>query len=197
LSVPVCEKALLYRFRCVWQSFDLSQNPGQWQTLEQDIDTKTVGSGIYKSLGQWPTRPVKLSLYNGGRLTLIDIKKISLIGPEGSELIRNGDFSENLDHWFFSTDSHLPWHIKNIWVALLFEQGWLGIVGFSLLLIYALLHQVKLLIKQEGYAAILLSSMTGFFVVGMIDSPFDEPRLTLLFFMILFIASFKTVKTKF
>jgi hypothetical protein len=41
---------------------------------------------------------------------------------------------------------------------------------------------------QNAFMAILLSSLGGFMVVGLVDSPFDAPRLTLLFFLLLFFA---------
>ena len=52
-------------------------------------------------------------------------------------LIRNGDFSKGADYWFFKTHSHLPWHIKNLWVEVLFDQGWFGLATFVGLLAVA------------------------------------------------------------
>jgi hypothetical protein len=48
------------------------------------------------------------------------------------------------------------------------------------------------LTQQNAFAAILLSSFSGFMVVGFVDSPFDAPRLTLLFFLLLFFALMRT-----
>ena len=80
-------------------------------------------------------RAVVISLYNPQQGT-IDVDNVRLLGPDRSNLIENGDFSKGGNRWFFTTDNHLPWHIKHLWVQILFEQGWLGIVavGFAVLL---------------------------------------------------------------
>jgi len=43
-------------------------------------------------------------------------------------------------------------------------------------------------IKHNIYSAVLLSSLSGFLMVGIVDSPFDAPRLGLLFFLMLFLS---------
>lgn len=187
LTVPICEKALLYSFRCIWQTFQLPKVDGnKWQRVEKMVDTKmfSVGEGFSRNLFR---RPVKLSLYNGVNNTVIDVKSVHLFDSNGNDVIKNGDFTDSMDHWFFSTDNHLPWHIKNIWVQVLFEQGWFGLVIFSGFIVYCLLVFGKGLVNNDNYAAIGLISLLGFLVVGVVDSPFDEPRLTLLFYLICFI----------
>lgn len=187
LTVPICEKALLYSFRCIWETFQLPVVEGnKWQRIEKIVDTKmfSVGDGFFHSLFR---RPVKLSLYNGANNTVIDVKSVRLLDSNGNDIIKNGDFTESMDHWFFSTDNHLPWHIKNIWIQVLFEQGWFGLVIFSCFIAYCLLVFGKGLVNNDNYAAIGLISLIGFLVVGFVDSPFDEPRLTLLFYLICFI----------
>ncbi|AEG02261.1 VanZ family protein [Methylomonas methanica] len=187
LTVPICEKALLYSFNCVWQTFQIPAVAGEeWQHVEKTVDTKkfAAGDGFFNSLFR---RPVKLSLYNGVRDTVIDIKSVHLLDADGNDLIQNSDFTDAMDHWFFSTDNHLPWHIKNIWVQVLFEQGWFGLIVFSCFVVYCLLVFGKGIAINDSYAAIGLISLSGFLVVGFVDSPFDEPRLTLLFYLICFV----------
>ena len=56
------------------------------------------------------------------------------------ELLGNGDFQHGNDRWFFTSDRHhLPWHAKNLWLHVYFEQGVLGLLIFSALLVFALL----------------------------------------------------------
>ena len=187
LTVPICEKALLYSFRCIWQTFQLpaTDDDGKWQRVESVIDTKTfsVKDSVMSELFR---RPVKLSLYNGVGNTVIDIKSVQLIDSEGNDIVQNGDFANAMDHWFFSTDNHLPWHIKNIWVQVLFEQGWFGLIVFCCFLVYCVALFSKGLANNDVYAVIGLISLFGFLVVGFVDSPFDEPRLTFVFFMLCF-----------
>jgi hypothetical protein len=39
--------------------------------------------------------------------------RLAIIRQSGKDLVRNGDFSDGMHRWFFSTDSHLAWHAKN------------------------------------------------------------------------------------
>jgi hypothetical protein len=111
LGVPLCEKHLLDSFRCHWHIFAVPGD-GTWHPQSIPIDTGLVGGG------NWITRrPVELSLYNDTVGTLIDIDEVQLQDDAGNQLIRNGDFSAASDYWFFKTHSHLPWHIKNLWVG--------------------------------------------------------------------------------
>ena len=91
-----------------------------------------------------------------------------------------------------SPQKHYPWHIKNLWLHLLFDQGWLGLSVFALLVALAIHRCSRLLPQQAIYSSILLSAFSGFLVVAWVDSPFDAPRLTLLFFLLLFLALLRT-----
>lgn len=181
LTVPVCEKALLYSFTCAWGALKL--RPGNdWQ--RHDIAINTKGFGPPGSLLQ---RPVKLSIFNQDPKTLIDVDNVSLLDERGHDLIRNGDFSQGMQRWFFSTDSHLAWHIENLFVHILFERGWLGLGAFAALLAavaFTLLRRAT----HEALALTLAVSFSGFLVVGMVNSLIDEPRLDFLFFWLLSIA---------
>jgi hypothetical protein len=86
-----------------------------------------------------------------------------------------------MQRWFFSTDSRLAWHGKNLFVHVLFEQG-LG--AFVSLLAAAGLT----LMRRAGHDAMALTlfiSLTPFLIVGLVDSLIDEPRLDFLFFWLL------------
>jgi hypothetical protein len=120
------------------------------------------------------------------------VDNVKLLDSTGTNVLANGDFTKGSDFWFFAAEKHNPWHIFNFWVHLLFDQGWLGVIAFFLLFtnaIYTLCRQLK---RQNVFAAVLLSSFSGFMVVGFVDSPFDAPRLTLLFFLLLFFALIRT-----
>lgn len=188
LTIPICEKSLLYSFRCSWNTLSEKSPAGQWRHIERLIDSKDVGEPMGKTLGSLSKRPVQLSLYNGTPNTIVDVDNVSLTDALGRNLIANGDFTHGTDSWFFSTDNHLPWHIKNLAVHVLFDQGWLGLGAFFLLLANAIYTLCRQLLRQNTFAAILLASFSGFMVVGLVDSPFDAPRLSLLFFLLLFIA---------
>jgi hypothetical protein len=183
LTLPVCEKAMLYSFTCAWNTLKTSSNDdGQWQRHEIRIQTDRFGPP-----GSLLQRPVKLSMFNQDKATVIDVDNVALLDDAGRNLVRNGDFSKGMQRWFFSTDSHLAWHAKNLFIHVLFEQGWTGLGAFVLLLAVAGLT----LLRRAGHDAIaltLLISLASFLIVGLVDSLIDEPRLDFLFFWLLAIA---------
>jgi VanZ family protein len=182
LTLPVCEKAMLYSFTCAWNTLKFSSDNGQWQRHEIRIQTDRFGPP-----GSRLHRPVKLSMFNQDKTILIDVDNVALLDETGRDLVHNGDFSDGMRRWFFSTDSHLAWHVKNLFIHILFEQGWLGLGAFVMLLAAAGLT----LLKRAGHDAMALTlfiSLVSFLIVGLVDSLIDEPRLDFLFFWLLAIA---------
>ncbi len=177
-SILLCEKAIQYSFNC--QSIPIiTKDPSlQWQHIQQSIKTGIIGDSY---------RPTKLILTNQTKSTF-DIKNIQLSIKNNDnikKLIKNGDFSMGMDHWFFSADDHIPWRIENLWVQQLFDQGWIGLITFNLLLLYTLYFLFQQLRQKNPYAIPLISSLTGFLVIAIIDSPFDTPNISLLFFILI------------
>jgi hypothetical protein len=182
LGAPLCEKHLLNSFRCQWQVVPVPAD-GSWHTQSITIDSGPVGAG------NWFTRrPVELSLYNETEGTLIDVDDIQLQDESGERLIRNGDFSAGGDYWFFKTHSHLPWHIKNLWVEILFDQGWFGLISFLLLIVAVIAHLGRAVWRGDHLAGVLLASTGGFLTVGLFGSLFDTPRIATLFFLLVALA---------
>lgn len=192
LTLPICEKSLLYSFNCSWNTVEETAPARQWRHFERTIDSQDVGETLGRTVGRLSKRPVQLSLFNGRENTVIEVDNVSLTDATGKNLLVNGDFSQGTDYWFFATDNHLPWHIKNLLVQVLFEQGGLGVAAFLLLFVYAIYRCCQKLGRGNAMAAILLSAFSGFVVIGCVDSTFDAPRLTLLFFLLLFLALLRT-----
>ena len=152
-----------------------------WSHHEVTIRSNELGAGGWLS-----RRPVKLGLENAAPGTTVDVRKVSLNDADGQNLVRNGDFSNGSDHWFFSSNfNHLPWHIKNLWVGLYFDLGWFGVAAFALLLLHALRDLAGTAWRGSPYAAAAFASAVGFLCVGLFDSLFDAPRLTTLFLLVL------------
>ncbi|QPK63662.1 VanZ family protein [Methylomonas sp. LL1] len=188
LSVPICEKSLQYSFRCV--STEIKVVSAQWQRIVKDIDSGDLGASSSDIANGWPSRPVQLALYAGGDVgKIVEVDNLSLQDAKGNNLISNGDFSAGTDRWYFSTEKHNPWHIFNIWVQVLFDMGWLGLCAFIILILYVYYRLLKSL-RHDIHAPILLASFSGFLIIGYVDSPFDAPRLTFLFFMLVAFAIF-------
>ncbi|MCU0917810.1 MAG: VanZ family protein [Planctomycetes bacterium] len=182
LDVPLCEKHLLDSFRCAWQGVWIPDD-GQWHPRELRTVTGEIGGGNLLT-----RRPTEVFFYNPGPGTVVDVTDLSLVGPDGSERIRNGDFAAGGDHWFFKTHSHLPWHIKNLWVHVYFEQGLLGLFAFLWLTSAALVRLFRAGRDGEPFAQVALAALTGMLVVGLFDSVLDAPRLAILLFIMILVA---------
>ena len=186
LTIPICEKSLLYSFNCTWLDVPIKSPPGQWQHYQITVRLKPPETVSRFALTR---RPLALVLYNGQPDTLLDIDNIQLTAPDGLQLIKNGDFSAGQDYWLFTTDNHLPWHSKNLWVQILFESGWAGLTVFSILLAAVFTSLYRRFSSTDSVTAlVLMASLSGFLVVGLFSSLFDEPRMTLLFFLLVWLA---------
>jgi len=188
ITIPICEKSLLYSFRCVWKTLQVDSEPGEWARAEKTINTQYVGTSLGKTMGELSRRPVKLGVYNRNKSEVIDIDNISLTDSAGNNLLSNGDFSEGTDFWFFTIDNHQALNIDNFWVHVFFDQGWIGAATLLLLLVFVLYRLIKRLKKGDYFAVILLTSVLGFFIIGTVGSPFEAPKLGLLYFLIVFLS---------
>ncbi|MDE2276607.1 MAG: hypothetical protein KGK09_09945, partial [Burkholderiales bacterium] len=183
LNVLVCARTYFVGYGC--QSATLATGgaaaAGAWVHRTATIDSHGLGAGPWL----W-RRPVKLSLENATPGTTLDVRDVALVGEDGVDLVRNGSFAGGRDHWFFSsTFNHLPWHVKNLWLGLYFDQGWLGVVAFGLLLLQALAGLARAAWRGSPGAIAALAAVVGFVLVGLFGSLFDAPRLSLLFLLVL------------
>lgn len=183
LGVPICEKHLLDSHDCVWSVVKIAAT-GDWQTVSVAVSSGSLGAGNLLA-----RRPVELALFNDSAGTRIDVDDIQLADASGTPLVRNGDFSAGADYWFFKTHSHLPWHIKNLWVHLLFEQGWLGVLGFVLVIATCMGGVVRGFWNGDPNRSVLLASIGGFLLVGVFGTLIDSPRTTVLFGLIALLAA--------
>ena len=118
--------------------------------------------------------------------TSVVIDNVSLIGPDGRELLVNGNFAESMDRWFTTSDRfHLPWHIKNLGLNLLFDQGIIGLLLFALLCCDAFFRLITGVARGHPFAPFLAAALAGFLLVGLFDSLLDVPRLAFLSYLLL------------
>ncbi len=184
LEASLCEKSLFNSRNCQWLKVGFEPGRADWQHHAQMFDTAEVGVGNFLT-----RRPVQFSLYNPVPGTVVEVTGIRLRDERGQDLLKNGDFSGGGDFWFFKSGDHLFWHAKNLWVHLLFEQGWLGVLSFTLLLLLALVRLGRPVLQGEMRSTVLLASTAAWIVVGGVDSLVDAPRLALLVYGLLFIAA--------
>ena len=191
ISAPVCEKHLLNSKACKWMSHRFDGGNDQWHHWTVEFDSGEIGNG------NWLSRaPVELFLYNPNEGAAVDVDNVSLKDALGNELLRNGSFSMGGDYWFLKTHQHLPWHIKNLWVSALFEQGWLGVITLSFLLCGLTIYLFgPAWYAGHSAAAAVFIAIVGFVATGLFASPFDAPRITTLFFAVLAFGLYKTSAT--
>ena len=186
LVALLCEKTLLYSLKCESATLRSVSKERRWTDVQASIDVGEIGQVGHRA------RPVTFSIYNFNdkhnpeKNSSVDIDNIRLIDQAGVDIMANGDFSQGQARWFFTVDDHMSWHIKNMWINILFEQGWCGLALMTILIIYTLKKLGKAAWSGSALPLIILSSLSGFLVVGLSDSLFDAPRLTLLFWMLVF-----------
>ena len=176
----LCEKWMLYSANCVTRHVRIGNTEGQWRQYATEFNTHALAHHSW-----FASRPIKFSINNPVIGSVVEIDSTSLIGIDRIELLKNGDFTQGMDHWFFSTDNHQAWHLENLWVQLYFEQGVIGVFLFVLLVMYALLVLVRRYQEKIFPAAALAAALTGFLFLGTVDSLFDFPRMTMLFFLLI------------
>lgn len=181
MQAAVCERWLLYPQNCSPANFRMSPALGEWQRYS--VILKPVPGNKAISLLR---PPVQLELAAVGPEGALDIDNVSLVDLRtNQELVRNGGFSRASEGWFFSSDrSHLPWHAKNAVVHTVFETGWAGLGAACLVLLAGGSTLARRALRGETHALIYLAALAGFLVVGLFDSLFDVPRLTLAFFLV-------------
>ncbi len=183
LHLEVCEKHLLYNGACLFTEVPVAARPGEWQVVT------AVLKGDALSRGAWyAPRLVAFSLGITSPTARADIDNLSLRDASGRELLSNGDFSQGLARWFFTSDrSHLPWHVKNLPLHVLFEQGAVAVVLLSILLAGSLWRLVVGNARDHALAPATAAALIGFTLVGMFDSLLDVPRIAFLFYVLLLV----------
>lgn len=190
LILQICEKNLIYPDSCfgigpllkpVRSPGDPEDGPGQWQTRQFKFGPIPALGGDW-----WAPRFVTFSMALDTRSARVDIGRIAMHDSLGRSLVVNGDFNREMAHWFFSSDrNHLPWHIKNAALHVLFEQG---LVGLALLGGAYLLALVRLSFgrgRDHPLAPAIVAALIGFGTVGAFDSLLDAPRVGFIFFALL------------
>jgi hypothetical protein len=158
--------------------------PGEWASLGSTLSTKGFDDRrVFNIL----KRPVELSL-SVPVGTTIEVADVRLTGSNGNNLVANGDFSQGLRRWLFHDDGHQAWRIQNQFLDVLFEQGWFGLISFTLLLATAIVYSARTAIAGNPTGAITAGSLTAFTIACIPDYLTEAPRLAMIFFLICFAA---------
>ena len=179
IEALLCEKDLVQSRSCGVARLRIPAD-GQWHQVELALTLP-----VNPQAG-WPARPVRFTLFNGGR-DAVDIDDITLRDKNGDDRLRNGSFADGAEHWLYSSDKHLVWHLKNFWLQVHFEQGLLGVVTHGVLLLAGLAGAWRAARTSPWFLAFGLSllAMQG---VGLIDSVIDSPRFWQLYLTLALLA---------
>lgn len=181
VHLEVCEKHLLYSAGCLLGGVYVEPKTTDWQSFEVPLKGGELSSGAW-----FAPRIVSFSVATDSVMGLVDVDNIQLRSADGRQLLDNGDFSQDLQRWFFSSDrNHLPWHIKNVFMNVLFDQGGVGLALFIAMGLAALWRVTVGRAKDHPLAPGIAGGLVGFVVVGLFDSLLDVPRLAFLFYVVL------------
>jgi len=177
--VSLCEKWLLTSFKCIQIALHSGKEAGIWNSVEAPFTTGSLGDSPWYS-----NKPVKFALHNPTDKSSIDISDVRLETGQRKNLMLNGNFSRELDHWFFSADNHLQWHAKSLPVAVLFDMGWLGLIALCIFSILAIKRAAGRAWQGDLQAAVVLAALSAFLVVGLFDTLIDSPRFLFLLLLL-------------
>jgi hypothetical protein len=181
LLIEFCERHILkFRAECRWSKIKVPASDGRWQELTKTVDLQGLG---HPKFGPF-TRPLDISLMNRGIQSGLDIGSVQMLSRDGTALLHNPDFSAGWDHWFLTYGDHLRWHIKNVFVYWYFEGGLMGLSLILILGLYVLYRLGKATRSGDFFALLSLAALSGTIMVGLFDSLFDDPRISMLFFMV-------------
>lgn len=184
LHFEACEKHLLYNGTCMGAEMDLPAQPGQWQPVQLPLPGPGLSHGDF-----FAPRFLVFSVAVNSSGRSVEFDHLRAVDANGRDLLVNGDFEQGMRRWFFSSDKyHLPWHMKNLPLHVLFEQGVVGLALLAALLVGALWRVTAGHARDHPLAPGLAGALAGFLAVGLFDSLLDVPRVAFLFYLLLGVA---------
>lgn len=171
VAVSVCEKWMLTSMRCAEAQVSAGPVANRWAEGQATMDMSVFA----EPAGPIP-RSVKFALHSPAAGVVVDVAQLRLVAEDGSELIVNGDFARGLDRWLFSTNVDPPYHVHSLPAGVLFEQGWLGVAAWGLLLGTALARGLALAWQGSLQAATAVAAVAAFLASGALNTLIDQPR---------------------
>jgi hypothetical protein len=180
IHIEVCEQHLLYNGGCALAAPGIEATGNSWRRIVVPLDGRDLSGGPW-----YAPRLAFFALAVASSGRWVDLDNVSLLGPDGDELVANGGFDDGTAHWFaISERHHLPWHAKNLALNVLIDQGVVGVLLFGLLAGGALGRLIWGGARAHPLAPYLAASLAGFLTVGVFDSLLDVPRVALLFYLL-------------
>jgi hypothetical protein len=181
LHAEICRKYLIYFVgACVVSDIALDAD-GAWHHYDVAMPSGTFGREV------WYERPTfQFSISNERGNGYFDVTHVHLAAEGSKNLLKNSGFDDGSTRWFFTSDHyHLPWHAKNMFLNIYFDQGFFGLIIFLLILGASLSRMTRKMMQGDAQSGMFLASLSGFVMVGLFDSILDFPRLSLLFYLMI------------
>jgi hypothetical protein len=180
LTVEIKEKPTLYGGHGI-EVGQARQIGPDWQEYRFTFDSGRLGAGQL-----FTRRAATLLLRAAPEQGVVDVDDVRLLDRTGHDIMRNGDFSAGHEDWTFEAPHHVAYQVKNAFIGIYFDQGAVGLAAFLMLLVAAAAAYPEARQMRPGPAAGLAGGIAGFLLSGMFDNPFTEPRIILLFMIVLF-----------
>ena len=181
----LCEMHLLYPGRCQSAWVRVSPGGSAWRQLGVRLWGPPLDSGW-----AWAPRMGVFSLAVLNQGGAVEVDNLSLVGPDGIEMLTHRDFSEGLAGWYPAAQSYfVPWHIDNLYLELLIERGGFALLAFVIWMGWTLRRLVALVAGGSAFAPFLAASLGGGLSVGLVSSVMDVPRVAFLMLMLALVAT--------
>jgi hypothetical protein len=184
LTVSVCEKWMLTSLRCAQAQLLAAAQPGQW-----GLAKATMGLGPLRAGGIGAHRMLKFALHTPTAGGSVDVDDVRLLTADGQDLLANGDFGQGLARWLYTTDVDPPWHIHSLPVALLFDQGWFGLLAMAGFVALGVVRGARSALQGEVLAGAAWAGLAAFMVSGSLNTLVDEPRFVFLLLVLGWLAA--------
>jgi hypothetical protein len=162
-------------------TFRLAAGSLQWQEVHGHLDLTASSSPPWYS----PRLPVFVVTNYGAESSTIDISELRLVDPYGNDVLINGSFAAGGDRWLAYNDfSHLPWHLKNLYVAIYFDLGLLGLSAFVTLVLVAAWRSLAHAVRGYAFRSAVAAAIIGFLALGAAGTLLDVPPLMTIFLLL-------------
>ncbi len=185
LHAQVCRKILLQSFECT--QVELLPLASQSSELHAEL-LADAASATQEPMSHWRQNcPSTFGFsVSGGQGEFVTISNVRVTDARGVALIANGNFEHGSRRWFFTSDDHLIWRAKNMWVHQAVEMGWLGVAALAILVFGTVFPALRGIWRDGQWpAVVLLWSLLGFLVMGLFGTLIDVPWLLTFFLIVL------------
>ncbi|MDX2367869.1 MAG: VanZ family protein [Colwellia sp.] len=192
LTLSLCETWIIDSVRCLPSNFNISAGES-WRDYERSISITRLLS-TFLSNNNSIGRPIALSIHSSSSGNYVDIDDITLLDSQGNNLLENGSFQSKKEHWYFSVDNHTLWHSFNLFVGVYHDFGAVFMILLTILITLSISRLAVLVFCGQQLPLLFLVSITGFLGIGMIDSSFDAPQISLLLYLLIFSTNLMWIK---